>query len=75
MADPDKSIYDRASGPALDTVHAHTAPKDLQCFFSWFCPYVSPFQDFLTVGPTCLDRSRGEEGGLPVHRDSTVPQT
>ena len=40
MADPDKSIYDRASGPALETVNAHAATDDLQCFFSWFCPYV-----------------------------------
>src|SRR5271170_2463679 len=62
MADPDKSIYDRASGPALETVNAHAAPHDLQCFFSWFCPYVFKFRSFLTVGPTSMDRSRGEEG-------------
>jgi glutathione S-transferase len=40
MADPDKSIYDRASGNALKTVQAHSEPNDLKCFFSWFCPYV-----------------------------------
>src|SRR5271170_5560895 len=58
MADPDKSIYDRASGPALQTVNAHAAPNDLQCFFSWFCPYVFNFRCFLTIGSTSMDRSR-----------------
>jgi glutathione S-transferase len=40
MADPDKSIYDRATGAALKTVEAHSQPNDLKCYFSWFCPYV-----------------------------------
>jgi len=42
MADPDKLIYDRASGTALKTVQAHSKPNDLTCFFAWFCPYVLP---------------------------------
>ena len=50
MTDPDKSIYDRASGTALETVNAHSKETDLKCFFSWFCPYVSVVVGFyLTV--------------------------
>lgn len=41
MTDPDQTIYDRATGTALETVKAHSEPKNLKCFFSWFCPYVA----------------------------------
>ena len=47
--DPDKTIYDRASGTALETVNAHSKETDLKCFFSWFCPYVSVLGFHLTV--------------------------
>ena len=48
MADPDKSIYEHASGAALETVKAHADPNDLKCFFSWFCTYVKPSGSPLT---------------------------
>lgn len=55
MSDPDKSIYDRASGNALETVEAHEETKDLKCFFSWFCPYVFCRVVQLISGSTSMD--------------------
>src|SRR5271169_2686361 len=48
MSDSDKSIYNRASGKALETVQAHAGASHLKCFFSWFCPYVQHWQRALT---------------------------
>lgn len=76
MSDPDKTIYDRASGTALDTVTAHSAEKDLKCFFSWFCPFVCPRELWNTayfwVGSTGVDCVGRERGGVSVYRDPTV---
>jgi hypothetical protein len=67
MSDPDKSIYDHASGKALETVKAHADSNDLKCFFSWFCPYVSYRLAPLIAGSTSVDCSGGERRGLPVY--------
>jgi hypothetical protein len=64
MTDPDKTIYDRATGTALETVKAHSEPKDLKCFFSWFCPYVAVPVNPADSGSTSVDRLGREARGL-----------